>query len=332
MKVFTRKQRLAANVTPVSVVRIALSYCVFLLLCLALGLGLYLSMNKSARDDFWNHHKALLGNSVITMDHYLATVDSYTRQLTNDSTFIRFSNMDDLLAQGYITTASSIMQTFTSRAFSLANMPIAETHVYLKHTGYVISASQFTEVRQFYMDYNSWRRSQYQNWLNLLSSATATEQNFDTSAIYGVDGQFTLIRDIDDLFSKSIPAIIWFDWDVAALTRQFTGYLSDASLVLVAVSPDNQIQLVLTGGEADADSEARLKAFALAMKTDEILDQYHVLRSVSARNSWRYYLAIPEALCAQTLQGADTVFFSLFFLVLVGGIALVVLQVRHYIL
>ena len=332
MKVFTRKQNASADVQPASVVRIALSYCVFLLLCLALGLGLYLSMNKSARDDFWNHHGALLGNSVITMDHYLATVDSYTRQLTNDSTFIRFSNMDDLMEKGYITTANSIMQTLTSRAFSLANVPITETHVYLKNTGYVISASQFTEVRQFYMDYNSWRRSQYQNWLNLLLSATATERNFDTSAIYGVPGQFTLIRDIDDLFLKSVPAIIWFDWDITELTRQFTGYIPSDSALLVAVSPDNQIQLVLKGKETDGAFAERLEAFALAMKTEDTLGGFHMLRSVSDRNSWRYYLAIPEALGAQTPEGVDTIFFPLFFLVLLGGIAVIVLQVRHYIL
>ena len=332
MKAFTQKPKASADVKPASVVRIALSYCVFLLLCLALGLSLYLSMNKSARDDFWNHQSALLGNSVITMDHYLATVDSYTRQLTNDSTFIRFANMDDFAEQGYITTAYSLMQTFTSRAFSLANVPILETHVYMKNTGYIISASQFTEVRQFYMDYNSWRRSQYQTWQNLLSSATAAEQNFDTSAIYGVDEQFTLIRDIDDLFAKSIPAIIWFDWDIAALTRQFTGYIADDTVMLVAVSPENQIQLVLKGGGADLEPLAELKSFALAMKTEETLDGYHVLQSVSARNAWRYYLAIPESLCAQTLQGVDSIFFSLFFLVLLGGIALIVLQVRHYIL
>jgi len=331
VKVLTRKQTVPADVRPASVARIALSYCVFLLLCLALGLGLYLSMNKSARDDFWNHHGALLGNSVITMDHYLATVDSYTRQLTNDSTFIRFSNMDDLMEQGYITTAYSMMRAFTSRAFSLANVPITETHVYLKNTGYVISASQFTEVRQFYMDYNSWQRSQYQNWLNLLASATATEQNYDTSVIYGIPGQFTLIRNIDDLFSKSVPAIIWFDWDIAALQKQFTGYVQSDSVMLVAVSPENQIQLILQGKNADAQSLADLKAFALAMKTGDTLGDYHILHSVSSRNSWRYCLAIPRALCAQTLQGADTIFFILFSVVLLGGIVIIVLQVRHYV-
>ena len=74
----------------------------FLLLCLALGLGLYLSLANSAKDDFWSHHSALLSNNVITMDHYLATVDSYTRQLTNDSTFIRFFQHEKPERQGAI--------------------------------------------------------------------------------------------------------------------------------------------------------------------------------------------------------------------------------------
>ena len=331
MKVFTRRAGAGQGAAPVSVIRIALSYGVFLLLCMALGLGLYLSMNKSARDDFWNHHSALLGNSVVTMDHYLATLDSYTRQLTNDSTFIRFTNMDNLYEKGYITTADSIMQTLTSRAFSLANVPITETHIYLKNTKYVISASQFTEVRQFYMDYNSWRKSQYQNWLNMLAAATAAERDFDTSAIHGLEDQYTLIRDIDDIFMKSIPAVIWFDWDTAALRAQFTGSAQGEDAMLLAVSPENKIQLVLRGSAATQADAQQLQAFALAMKTDEALGRYHVLQTVSPRNGWRYYLAMPERLCAQTLRGSDSLFFAVFFLVLLGGIALVVIQVRHYI-
>ena len=330
MKAFTRRRGNVQTAEPESAVRIALSYGMFLLLCLALGLGLYLSLSKAAKDDCWNHQRALLSNHVVTMDHYLATLDSYTRQLTNDSTFIRFSNMKNLSDNGYITTADTIMQTLISRAFSLANVPITESHIYLKNTKYVISSSQFTEVRQFYMDYNIWKRDQYQNWLNMLTAAAGAERNDDTSAYCGIDDQYTLIRDIDDIFSKSIPAIIWFDWDMPALTRGFLGHIENDRAILVAVSPENQTQLVLYGSGADAENKERLKAFALAMKTDEILGDYHVLRDVSARNSWRYYLALPESFCTQTLGKSDLLFVALFFLTLLGGIATIVLRVRHY--
>ncbi len=332
MKVFTRKRNAAQAAKPESALRVALSYGIFLLLCLALGIGLYLSVIKSARDDCWNHQSALLSNNVITMDHYLATVDSYTRQLTNDSTFIRFSNMKNLRETGYITAADTIMQTLASRAFSLANVPITESHIYLKNTKYVISSSQFTEVRQFYMDYNIWKKDQYQNWLNMLSAAGGSERNFDTSAFSGIPGSYTLVRDIDDIFVKTIPAIIWFDWDMAALTKQFLGHIAYDGAMLVAVSPENKPQLLLYGKGATAESMAALVRFALAMHTEEQLSAYRVLRQVSARNSWRYYLAVPQALCTQTLGGSDLIFFLLFTLVLTGGILIIVLRVRHTLL
>ncbi|HPF86479.1 MAG TPA: helix-turn-helix domain-containing protein [Candidatus Limiplasma sp.] len=331
MKAFTRKRGAGNGAEPESAVRIALSYGVFLLICLGLGLGLYLSVAGSAKDDYWSHHSALLSNNVVTMDHYLATVDSYTRQLTNDSTFIRFSNMKSLDDYGYITTADTIMQTLSSRAFSLANVPITESHIYLKNTKYIISSSQFTEVRQFYMDYNIWKKDQYQNWLNMLTAATGDERNYDTSAYSGVADQYTLVRDIDDIFTKTIPAIIWFDWDMDALTRQFLGHIEDERAILVAVSPENKIQLVLYGSEADADDTARLKAYALAMKTEETLGAYHVLCEESTRNSWRYYLAVPEALCAQSMGCSNLLFTALFLVVLLGGIFIIALRVRHII-
>ncbi len=126
MKAFTRKKA-GSRTEPESAARIALSYGVFLLLCLGLGLGLYLSSVRSARNDFWNHQGALLGNSVITTDHCLATVDSYTRHLTNDSTFIRIANMKNLNDQDTSPLADTIKRTLSSRAFTLANVPITET-------------------------------------------------------------------------------------------------------------------------------------------------------------------------------------------------------------
>ncbi len=330
MKVFTSKRGGNQATEPDSAAKIALSYALFLLLCLALGLCLYLSLSNSAKDDFWAHHSALLSNNVITMDHYLATVDSYTRQLTNDSTFIRFSNMKSLREQGYITTADAIMQTLNSRAFSLANVPITESHIYLKNTKYVISSSQFTEVRQFYMDYNILKKDQYQNWLNTLSAATGVERNYDTSAFSGMADHYTLIRDIDDIFTKTIPAIIWFEWDMSALTRQFLSYLEDDHAIVVAVSPENKIQLMLYADAATQESKNQLKRYALGMKTDEIMGDYHILYVESARNSWRYYMAIPQALCAQTVGASDLLFTALFILLLLGGVVIIVMRVRHY--
>ena len=63
------------------------------------------------------------------------------------------------------------------------------------------------------MDYSILKKGQYQNWLNTLNSATGAERNFDTSAFSGITDHYTLIRDIDDIFSKNIPAIIWFEWE-----------------------------------------------------------------------------------------------------------------------
>ena len=330
MKVFTHKHNVGQPAEPESSFRIALSYGVFLLLCLALTLVLYLSLAKSAKDDFWTHHSALLSNNVIAMDHYLATVDSYTRQLTNDSTFIRFSNMKNLMERGYITTADSIMRTLLSRAFSLANVPIVESHIYLKNTNYIISSSQFTEVRQFYMDYNVWRKDQYQNWLNMITAATGEERNYDTSAFSSIDDHYTLIRDIDDIFTKSIPAIIWFAWDMDALARQFLSHIEDNNTILVAVSPENKVQLVLCGSSAPMESKERLKHYALSMKTDTTMGMYHILCETSTRNGWRYYMAVPESLCAQVLGSTDLLFTALFLLLLLGGITIIVLRVQHY--
>ena len=130
--------------------RMALSYSLFLLVCLALSLGLFLNATHNARDTFWTQRTDQLARDADTLAHYLSVMNNYTRQFLNDSTFVRLSNMAGPSDQGFIRTAYDVMQGFSARMYSLLDMPVTQSNVYLSKSGYVISASQFTEVREYY--------------------------------------------------------------------------------------------------------------------------------------------------------------------------------------
>ena len=151
--------------------KVSLSYIVFLLLCLVLAVVLYTSSTQSARDNYWQGRMTELERAASAMEDDLAAMDSYTRQLLIDSTFIRFTGMEGLKQKGFVYTAYEVMQTLSSRLYSISSLPIKESRIYLKNSGYVISASQFTEVQDFYDDWRIYHPGGFEEWFELVMSA-----------------------------------------------------------------------------------------------------------------------------------------------------------------
>jgi len=152
---------------------LAVSYILFLLLCLALGVVLYTSTTRNAREAFWEHRALDLEQAVEEWDGDLSAMDRYTRQLLIDNTFVRFAGMEGIHQKGFVYTAYEVMQNLSSRIYSISNLPVVEDRIYMKNSGYVISASQFTEVRQFYEDYRIYHAGGFEAWLESILQAVA---------------------------------------------------------------------------------------------------------------------------------------------------------------
>ena len=99
--------------------RFAVSYCCFLLVCLALGVALYASSTHNARENFWQQEATQLETNVASMGNHFSLMNGYARHLLTDSTFIRFSNMSSMEEPNYIYTAYEVMQDLSSKLFSL---------------------------------------------------------------------------------------------------------------------------------------------------------------------------------------------------------------------
>ena len=138
--------------------RFAVSYCCFLLVCLALGVALYASSTHNARENFWQQEATQLETNVASMGNHFSLMNGYARHLLTDSTFIRFSNMSSMEEPNYIYTAYEVMQDLSSKLFSLMNLPLMESPIYLSSSGNVISASQFTPAEQYYSSYRAIRK------------------------------------------------------------------------------------------------------------------------------------------------------------------------------
>ncbi|MDD3335114.1 MAG: helix-turn-helix domain-containing protein [Eubacteriales bacterium] len=306
--------------------RIWLTYSVFLLLCLVLAIVLYSSTTQNAREMYWQQEMTQHESHVQAIDSYLRIMDNYTRQLLNDSTFIRFSNMKSVREKGAMYAAYQTMETLSSRIFSWAGMPVAENHIYLKRMGYVISASQFTEARQYYLKYRVFAPERYEGFISMLQTASGMGENIDVSSFTGKAGSYFYVRDIDSILNRNVPAVIWFEWDVDSLSQLFA-LEKDYRLTVVDGLGRLQLQIPFEGDDELSVSE--LEALPYDSLGIAHVGELVCLRDESSFNDWTYYSMIPQRLCDESLGNYDLLFVAMLLLATLSGLAMVTVMVRR---
>ena len=303
---------------------LAVSYILFLLLCLALGVVLYTSTTRNAREAFWEHRELELKQAVEEWDNDLSAMDRYTRQLLIDNTFVRFAGMEGIHQKGFIYTAYEVMQTLSSRIYSISHLPVVEDRIYMKNSGYVISASQFTEARQFYEDYRIYHAGGFDSWLEMILQSAGQNRCLDISAYTGRPNEYAVVRDIDAIMHKSVPAVIWFELDMNQLRKRFLPQDAYGEAVAVVCDDSGARQMVLCADET-------LAALADEMTDDSrsTLGDRQLLRCTSPFNGWQYTIALPARLCGETLGNYDLIFWLMMLLALVTGCMMIMLLVRR---
>ena len=305
--------------------KVSLSYIVFLLLCLVLAVVLYTSSTQSARDNYWQGRMTELERAASAMEDDLAAMDSYTRQLLIDSTFIRFTGMEGLKQKGFVYTAYEVMQTLSSRLYSISSLPIKESRIYLKNSGYVISASQFTEVQDFYDDWRIYHPGGFEEWLDMVLSAVGEGSFMDISSFTSNPESYVFIRDINAIMNRSIPAVIWFEMDMDKLRERFLPGDAQGQSALCLTDAQGCVQMALTG---EGTGAAQMDGLAFDRRGFAFQDGRVYLRCQGPQKKWVYTLCLPESLCAQALGNYDALFWLIMLVaVLFGGFA-IVLMVR----
>jgi len=306
---------------------LALSYSCFLLLCLFLVAALYVSSTKTARESYWQRQAVDFERAVAAMDEDLAAMDNYTRQLLIDSTFIRFSGMKGMEEKGFMYTAYEVMQSLASRLFSLSALPVNDSRIYLRRSGYVISGSQFTEVRQFYRDWRSYVSARYEDWFERITSVDGQGECVDISAYSGREGDYVFARDVNAIMNRNIPAVIWFELDMVKVRSRF---LPDGVPCVVTVNgADGRRQMLMASDPTSAALAEKMDAQAVDGRGFALMDGRVVIRREGKRQGWVYTIALPRALCDEALGNSDVLFWLMMGLSVLFGGALIAWLVQR---
>ena len=316
--------------------RVALSYSAFLFLCLALMAALFFSYADKAAGSFWDHQYAALERQVATTSSDLSSIENYTHQLLNIPTVVRFTNMGGPGEKGFVYTAYEVMQKLAERQFALMHTPVTESYIYLPNSGFVISASQFTEVESYYRSYRVFNMNKYKNWLTLLRNADGTLSFHSAQPFTGSADSLILVQNLDDIMNRSVPGVIWFEISAADLAQHYLPIdVPEASLLVLDGEGRRQYALSnLAPGNAPQEAEsifAELEALDVSRFGDEpYIDagDMHYLRCTNSLG-WTYLLALPDSMCAGVLGNSTRISVLIFLVALALGLTLAVWLIRE---
>lgn len=309
--------------------RITLSYSLFLLLCLVLGALLYATFTTNARDTFWKERSAGLKNSISTMDDYLTTADNFSRQLLNNSRFIRFSNMNSMDEYGYMSTAFNVKNDLAERNFAFYNTPVDNLYLWLKNSDFIISGGQFTQTEQYYYSYRRFSGEDYQLWRSLLVNATSDFAMDDMALFSNVPNKMQLVRDLTNVLPMKVPAVLVLEWDTIKVQSLFLTQEIGEQAVLLCENSVGRQQLLFAGKEADSSISMHFSQLRYDSNNNASFNKLHIIRQPSDVNDWVYYLAMPQNLVNQALGNYDLLFILIMVLAVTGGAAVVLLLVRR---
>lgn len=302
---------------------IALSYTAFLFLALLLAVFLYFSSTQAARRSYWDQQAMHLRASIATMNAYQDTMTNYCHQLTTDSTLVRLANMPGLEDKQFVQAAWQVMQNLNTRAYGLMKLPVTAAQLYLKESGYVISSSQFTEGEQYYRAYRNFTPGGYEAFLEVLLAEDGQGVYQDMSAFTGRKNSIFYLYAIDEGLKPTLPAVLWFELDVNALTSLFLPDGVDSAILITNARSQRQLLL----GQADEALSAAMAASAFDDAGTASHGDMMLLRQTDSRG-WSYTLALPQSMYTEAVNEHHGLYMGIFVLAVLLGAAMVGALVR----
>ena len=295
---------------------IALSYTMFLFVCLALLVIIGFTYDSRVRDSYWQQQRSHLTRVSSGMESQLQLMSDYSLQLRTDTTLLRLSNMHDETDANYVLAAYRMMQSLTIRQYGLISLPVIRSTLYLKESNHILTSSESVPAELYYSRTRSFRASEYENWLAAMESAAAKPTFVDYGQFSGRNGELAVLMDISGAQLPSMPVVVAFELDGSAL-REYLLPENIADAAVYVLSADGTP--LFSVGNAVALSPLTFDANQTAFQGD-----YRILRRLSPSGR-QYLLQLPNSLANQATGQFLRIYLLIFLAALVVG-ALVIIQ------
>lgn len=323
-------------------IRFAVSYSLFLFVILLLMVYLHHVSTKNANEEFWDQNKSAFQSAVSFLNSDLSILDSYCRQLSQDSRFRRLSRMTDASGSDFFLSGLHLKQTLSAHLYSYTHLPVNSYFVYLRNTRYVASVNAFTYEKLYYMhNYKtSWRDfSNLDLWRDLIyaSNKEGTMYPLGSFVASGSDDAYLYLINMNALTYRNIPATAGFHISYDKLKHIFSGVSLGSTGCILALDSQNAPAFMVSEAPTLHENEAFCDSRSLAADLSALPfsngyasyrmngTDMHVTYLSSGVSGLQYYLLQPQSLCPEKYQS----FFTLFLLLAAAfGLGLIFLLVH----
>lgn len=331
----------APNVTDSPSVRSFRRFCIlytcFLFVIMALAVYAHAASAKSAEEKFWTQNRNTFGSKVALLDNALITIDSYCRQLTQDSAFLNLAKMEEANQTSFYVQGYSFKNNMSSSLTAYPNLPLTDYFLYLRNTDYVASIRSFRTAALYYAkDYPGGSSDDYEAWRDCIIHAdSGTMHFFPGAAANGAADIYLYLIDMNELTYQNIAVTAGFKFDYHKLRSMFDDVPLEGGC-LMAIDASGQPVFCFSGDEYDRSEVTDYSELARELPLMPYRDNFasisyhsekmHVTRVNSSFNNWCYYLIQPASLATPSYVG---LYIIIYILAAIGGLFLVFLLARN---
>lgn len=321
-------------------VRFTILYSLFLCIILFLVIYLHLSASKSSQAEFWYQNHASFNNAVTLLDNDFMAIETYCRQLTQESTFLTLARAEDTNQNEFFLNGFRLKNEMPTSLVSYPGIPVTSYFIYLRNTQYVASINSFKSDALFYErnypsgipDYETWKDYIYAD------NGTGTMHFITGKSADGVTDSYLYLVNLNTLSYKNIPVTAGFQISSQKLRNIFFGISLEDGGCLLALDENNTPVFYFTENDSDRTAFSDSAYASLTGKLPELVfhnetaslsldgKSMHITRSMSAANGYHYYLIQPASLY---VSAYESLFIVIFAAAVILGLFVVVLLVKN---
>ncbi|MCM1182454.1 MAG: AraC family transcriptional regulator [Roseburia sp.] len=302
--------------------KMMISYSIFLLVILMLLFYLYGSGIKNARLSYRGRIQAAFAGNVALFEKDLSIMNAYCRQLLQNNDFKKLMKLspDDPRFQDL---GFSLYTTLSTDVYPEALLPIYEVFCYLPASGYILSPNTFVSAQRYYDWEKRYSEEHFEHWMKALTSPEYYYRFLpldDYAPDYDRD-RYMYIINLDDLYYMEAGGVVCFVMEKTELSSLFTCLQEDTPYrTLAMLTPDNGLSLSIHTPEG-----AQITDLLVAGTTD---DEYFQSLGVSVGTftspdtGFTYYYTYPAFESSSNIARIQIVHLLLFLTVLTIGVIL----------
>lgn len=326
--------------------KVVMSYSVFLFVIMILFFYNFTTISKNARSQYDLQMRSNMMSNVELFEKDLDIMKVYCRQLMQNDRFRRLTQMnaDDSSLNDYGYSLSTMLST---DVYPESLLPIAEVFCYLPNSGYILAPSYFITQERYYGWIKKYNESEHESWLEMLENEENYYKFIPLNRYISNNYKYYYIYMIHlgDLSYMDIPGVVCFVMERDELSSLFDtlGLKSDYSyLSVVSGGGERLLSIAHTDREAAEDTEFDYTdtTFGDSITGGIIPNPEKYLKPLrinisgytSPDSDYTYYYSYPAYEAAFSISQRRIVFLLLFIVALFLGVVLVILFSRRNIM